>query len=106
MFGCGLWEQVVKENRGPDRIPIIVEKCIAYVFVSCLVAAIMFTMVRHSFLTERGLKEPGIFRLPGRTSRVEALRESFNKGMILWTLSHGLQHLNICGDAHPCRRRP
>jgi hypothetical protein len=30
MFGCDLWDQVVKENRGPDRIPIIVEKCIAY----------------------------------------------------------------------------
>lgn len=34
MFGCGLWDQVVKENRGPDRIPILVEKCIAYVHSS------------------------------------------------------------------------
>jgi len=61
MFGCELWDQVVKEHRGPDTIPIIVEKCIRY-------------------LTANGLTEPGIFRLPGRTSRVEELRESFNRG--------------------------
>jgi hypothetical protein len=32
------------------------------------------------YLTERALTEPGIFRLPGRSSRVEELREAFNRG--------------------------
>eukprot|EP00041_Stephanoeca_diplocostata_P011539 m.190993 g.190993 ORF g.190993 m.190993 type:complete len:538 (+) comp18581_c0_seq2:338-1951(+) len=61
MFGCSLWDQVVKEGKGPDQLPIIASKCLAY-------------------LEERGLEEPGVFRLPGRSTRVEELVEAFNKG--------------------------
>jgi len=61
MFGDSLVQQAIKEGKGPDVIPVLVQKCIDY-------------------LETTGLKEPGIFRQVGRVSRVIELRDSFNKG--------------------------
>ena len=33
MFGCSLWDQVVKEGKGPDQLPIIASKCLVRVWV-------------------------------------------------------------------------
>lgn len=61
MFGESLQQQVIKEGTGPNVLPLIATKCIAY-------------------LTDKALLESGVFRLPGRVTRVEELRQSFNRG--------------------------
>eukprot|EP00118_Oscarella_pearsei_P009187 m.51423 g.51423 ORF g.51423 m.51423 type:complete len:522 (+) comp34137_c0_seq5:146-1711(+) len=63
MFGRSLGQTMREEAKhfGKGFVPVVVEKCI-------------------SFLTERGLKEVGIFRLPGHQVRVNTLKESFDKG--------------------------
>ncbi|XP_065906715.1 rho GTPase-activating protein 24-like isoform X2 [Dysidea avara] len=63
MFGRPIVETVAieKEFGGGGYVPFIVDRCCEYV-------------------KEKGLKEVGIFRLPGSTIRVNELKELFNEG--------------------------
>jgi hypothetical protein len=60
MFGGGLADQLLKERRGPDAVPKLIEHCVAH-------------------LRQNGaLEEEGMFRLAGRSTEIAALRLKFN----------------------------
>ncbi|XP_072122643.1 rho GTPase-activating protein 25-like isoform X1 [Mobula birostris] len=62
VFGQRLTDTVAYEQKfGQHLVPIIVEKCVA-------------------FMREQGLKEEGIFRLPGQDNLVKELRDAFDAG--------------------------
>eukprot|EP00053_Salpingoeca_punica_P017265 m.165904 g.165904 ORF g.165904 m.165904 type:complete len:555 (+) comp17163_c0_seq1:474-2138(+) len=61
MFGTDLTIQVQRERRLNSPIPIIVEMCV-------------------NSIRNNGLDEVGLFRLPGRTTRVRELKDAFNRG--------------------------
>lgn len=62
VFGKSLVDTVASEQRfGPQMVPILVQKCV-------------------EFLTERGLSEEGIFRLPGQDNVVRQFRDAFDAG--------------------------
>eukprot|EP00731_Ephydatia_muelleri_P026688 Em0018g788a len=62
MFGRSLEETLQVEARlGGSYIPVFVHRCAL-------------------FIREHGLKEVGIFRLPGQSSRVQALKELYDQG--------------------------
>ncbi|XP_069774096.1 rho GTPase-activating protein 25-like isoform X2 [Narcine bancroftii] len=62
VFGQRLTDTVAYEQRfGQHLVPIIVEKC-------------------ADFMREHGLKEEGIFRLPGQDNLVKELRNAFDAG--------------------------
>lgn len=62
VFGKGLVDTVTYEQRfGPHMVPILVQKCV-------------------EFITENGLDEEGIFRLPGQDNAVKQFRDAFDAG--------------------------
>jgi hypothetical protein len=63
MFGREVARTVKQEARqiGGGSVPIIVQKAVM-------------------FLRDKGLNELGLFRLPGSQVKVQALKESFDKG--------------------------
>ncbi|XP_068594597.1 rho GTPase-activating protein 25 [Brachionichthys hirsutus] len=62
VFGKGLTDTVTYEQRfGPRMVPILVQKCV-------------------EFITEHGLNEEGIFRLPGQDNAVKQFRDAFDAG--------------------------
>ncbi|XP_051896862.1 rho GTPase-activating protein 25-like isoform X2 [Pristis pectinata] len=62
VFGQRLTDTVAYEQKfGQHLVPIIVEKC-------------------ADFMREQGLKEEGIFRLPGQDNLVKELRDAFDAG--------------------------
>lgn len=62
MFGRSLEETLQVEARlGGSYIPVFVHRC-------------------ASFIREHGLREVGIFRLPGQSSRIQALKELYDQG--------------------------
>ncbi|XP_069557749.1 rho GTPase-activating protein 25 [Brachyistius frenatus] len=62
VFGKSLKDTVTYERRfGPHMVPILVQKCV-------------------EFITEHGLNEEGIFRLPGQDNAVKQFRDAFDAG--------------------------
>ncbi|XP_077456376.1 rho GTPase-activating protein 25 [Stigmatopora argus] len=62
VFGKSLSETVTHEQRfGPQMVPILVQKCVEYI-------------------KDHGLKEEGIFRLPGQDNAVKQFRDAFDAG--------------------------
>ncbi|XP_018607363.1 rho GTPase-activating protein 24-like [Scleropages formosus] len=62
VFGQRLEETVVYERRyGHHVVPLVVEQCVG-------------------FIRQRGLKEVGLFRLPGQATLVKELQEAFDTG--------------------------
>ncbi|XP_037537127.1 rho GTPase-activating protein 25 [Nematolebias whitei] len=62
VFGKSLMDTVTYEQRfGPHMVPILVQKCV-------------------EFITEHGLDEEGIFRLPGQENAVKQFRDAFDAG--------------------------
>ncbi|KAM9858833.1 rho GTPase-activating protein 25 [Aulostomus maculatus] len=62
VFGKSLVDTVMYEQRfGPQMVPILVQKCVEYI-------------------TEHGLSEEGIFRLPGQDNAVKQFRDAFDAG--------------------------
>ncbi|XP_067042221.1 rho GTPase-activating protein 24-like isoform X1 [Acropora muricata] len=62
MFGRSLAETVkFEKRRGGGCVPLIVHKCV-------------------DFIIAHGLKEEGLFRLPGHVEKVASLKDAFNKG--------------------------
>ncbi|XP_077571659.1 rho GTPase-activating protein 25-like [Stigmatopora nigra] len=62
VFGKSLSETVTHEQRfGPQMVPILVQKCVEYI-------------------RDHGLKEEGIFRLPGQDNAVKQFRDAFDAG--------------------------
>ncbi|XP_024861356.1 rho GTPase-activating protein 25 isoform X2 [Kryptolebias marmoratus] len=62
VFGKSLMDTVTYEQRfGPHMVPILVQKCV-------------------EFITEHGLNEEGIFRLPGQENAVKQFRDAFDAG--------------------------
>nr|XP_008123814.1 PREDICTED: rho GTPase-activating protein 25 [Anolis carolinensis] len=62
VFGQQLAETMAYEQRfGPHLVPILVEKC-------------------AGFIRDHGLREEGIFRLPGQDNLVKQLRDAFDAG--------------------------
>ncbi|XP_076006957.1 rho GTPase-activating protein 25 [Genypterus blacodes] len=62
VFGKGLTDTLTYERRfGPHMVPILVQKCV-------------------EFITEHGLQEEGIFRLPGQDNAVKQFRDAFDAG--------------------------
>lgn len=71
VFGCDLEEQVLKEGEAPDAIPAIVRKCTDF----------LSSTDEQGFLR---LKESGIFRLPGRSTRINELQLQFDMGRLVF----------------------
>lgn len=69
MFGTDLAVQVVREGEGLECVPDLVKRCVGAIRL-------------------RGLQEIGIFRLPGRSTRVRELKQAFNTG----------QHPEVAGE--------
>lgn len=62
VFGKSLIDTLTYEQRfGPHTVPILVQKC-------------------AEFIIEHGLKEEGIFRLPGQDNAVKQFRDAFDAG--------------------------
>ncbi|MEQ2208409.1 hypothetical protein XENOCAPTIV_029109 [Xenoophorus captivus] len=62
VFGKSLIDTLTYEQRfGPHTVPILVQKC-------------------ADFIIEHGLKEEGIFRLPGQDNTVKQFRDAFDAG--------------------------
>ncbi|XP_071829026.1 rho GTPase-activating protein 24-like isoform X2 [Apostichopus japonicus] len=62
IFGQSLSDTITHESTDTTRkIPLIVEQCVSYI-------------------TKHGMKEEGIFRLPGRSTLVKELQERFDLG--------------------------
>ncbi|KAF7199656.1 rho GTPase-activating protein 25 isoform X1 [Nothobranchius furzeri] len=62
VFGKSLIDTLTYEQRfGPHMVPILVQKCV-------------------EFITEHGLNEEGIFRLPGQENAVKQFRDAFDAG--------------------------
>ncbi|XP_015251781.1 PREDICTED: rho GTPase-activating protein 25 [Cyprinodon variegatus] len=62
VFGKSLIDTLTYEQRfGPHTVPILVQKCV-------------------EFITEHGLEEEGIFRLPGQDNAVKQFRDAFDAG--------------------------
>ncbi|XP_061673814.1 rho GTPase-activating protein 25 isoform X2 [Syngnathoides biaculeatus] len=62
VFGKSLRDTVMYEQRfGPQMVPILVQTCVEYI-------------------REHGLKEEGIFRLPGQDNTVKQFRDAFDAG--------------------------
>lgn len=61
MFGTELIVQLMREKRGPLKVPNILEKC-------------------TDFLLAYGLREVGVFRLPGRQTTIRELKTQFECG--------------------------
>lgn len=80
MFGRSLEETLEVESRlGGGYIPILLHRCLSFLHQHGMYHfALPLLACYHCYST--GLREVGIFRLPGQARRVQDLKEVYDQG--------------------------